>query len=140
MRKILLVENDISVLELFAEVIEKKYSVFKASSYDQALKIIRENAIDMAVVDYRLGDHNGYELIELIKEIKPSLPIIVITAYGNKEMAIKAIRMGVNDFIEKPVKLKQLIEKIDKIFETSEKCPNCIYYSKLVEELRKKIV
>lgn len=140
MKKILIVENDPSVLQLLDEVLNM-YNVIKASSYEEALQNIREAIVDLAIVDYKLGDHDGFELIGLLREINPSLPIIMLTAYGNKDVVIRALREGVKDFIEKPLVLKYLIEKVDLILNKQQAdCPNCAYYKSLVDELRKMIV
>lgn len=94
---------------------ENNYTVFEASNSDEALSIIRENPIDLALLDLKLGSENGIELLKLLREHQPLLPIILMTAYATIETAVTAIKLGANDYIQKPINLDMLAIKIDKL-------------------------
>jgi len=94
---------------------ENNYTVFEASNSDEALSTIRENPIDLALLDLKLGSENGIELLKLLREHQPLLPIILMTAYATIETAVTAIKLGANDYIQKPINLDMLAIKIDKL-------------------------
>jgi len=94
---------------------ENNYTVFEASTSDEALSTIRENPIDLALLDLKLGSENGIELLKLLREHQPLLPIILMTAYATIETAVTAIKLGANDYIQKPINLDMLAIKIDKL-------------------------
>ncbi|MEK6690125.1 MAG: response regulator transcription factor [Nitrospirota bacterium] len=115
-KTILLVEDDGVVRDVLREVLEKDYKILVAWNYSETVKHL-ENNIDLALIDYSLPDKNGFEVLKAIREAKPALPAIIITAYGTEHIAIKAVRAGVTDYIKKPISLKYLKSKVSEILE-----------------------
>lgn len=115
MRKtILLVEDDVVVNDIIKVSLEGKYNVLTASNCSRTLKQLK-NHIDLAIIDYKLPDCNGLELLKAIRKVKPALPVIMITAYSTEDMIIKALRAGVTDYIKKPFSLAHLMMKISEM-------------------------
>lgn len=84
-----------------------------------ALKILKENYFDLALVDIRMPGIDGMSLLEKIPEIRPEMPVVIITGHGSMESAIQALRLGAADFLTKPIKLLELdavLEKCIKLF------------------------
>ncbi len=80
----------------------------------QARKMLSEHQYDVCFTDLNLPDGNGLELVEEISQQYPQLPVAVLTAYGNMDIAIAALKAGVFDFVSKPIKqthLEQLLQK-----------------------------
>ena len=103
--KILVVDDEKKICETLKEVLEEEgYSVETANSANEALKINLFN-IDTAVVDIRIGADDGIALLRQIKEIRPALPVIMITGHGSVELAANAFKLGAYEFIEKPLRL-----------------------------------
>ena len=98
---------------------ENGYSVYEASNTDEALSTIRENTIDLAILDLKLGGESGIDLLKLLREHYPLLPIILMTAYATIETAVTAIKLGANDYIQKPINLDMLSMKISKLIKES---------------------
>jgi two-component system, NtrC family, response regulator PilR len=73
-----------------------------------AYALLKENKFDICLTDMRLPDGNGLELVSYIQENNPQLPVAVITAHGNMESAIQALKSGAFDFLSKPVDLEIL--------------------------------
>ena len=79
-----------------------------SENLNDAYKLLQEHKFDICLTDMRLPDGNGLELVAFIQEKHPQLPIAVITAHGNMESAIQALKSGAFDFLSKPVDLNVL--------------------------------
>jgi len=79
-----------------------------AANLKQARALLKEQQYDLCLTDMRLPDGNGIELVEWIQQHLPNLPVAVITAYGNMELAVQALKAGAFDFVSKPVDLEDL--------------------------------
>ncbi|HEX5382537.1 MAG TPA: response regulator, partial [Acinetobacter sp.] len=80
----------------------------------QAKKMLSEHHYDVCFTDLNLPDGSGLELVEEISQLYPQLPVAVLTAYGNMDIAIAALKAGAFDFVSKPIKqthLEQLLQK-----------------------------
>jgi YesN/AraC family two-component response regulator len=112
--KILFVEDETSLLNCYSHVFNEQYRVVVASSGREALKqATLHHDIALAVVDFRLPDISGVEVLIEMKGMRPSIPVIMVTAYGNEDIVIKALRCGAKDYIKKPFSPTELAEKID---------------------------
>lgn len=77
-------------------------------------KLFQQHAYDACLTDLNLPDGNGLELVQYVSQLYPCTPIAVLTAYGNMEIAISALKAGAFDFVSKPVNqahLQQLVQK-----------------------------
>ena len=120
MKTILIADDDQAIrrtLEL--HLTEEGYTVLTAANGQDAVDLALTQGIDLMLLDLRLSGMDGFEVLAMIKEKQPSLPIIMITAYDDMQTAIKAIRLGAIDYLGKPVDLDHLDEIIEKIFEMS---------------------
>lgn len=117
---ILVVEDRSSLLRTFKENLENAgFSVLTASDGFEGKKRVEEGGYDLAIFDYKMSGPNGIELLKLSKEIYPSIPVILITAYGSVESAVEAMKCGSYDFITKPVDIEHLIHIISNALESS---------------------
>ena len=115
-KSILVVEDDEVIRTLIKGYLEREYNVIEASGYLQAINKLT-NPIDLALIDYALQDGDGFELSKIIRQTKPQMPIIIMTAYGTETIAVKALRAGVTDYIKKPMKLAYLMKRISELLE-----------------------
>ncbi|WP_445346573.1 sigma-54-dependent transcriptional regulator [Acinetobacter bohemicus] len=81
---------------------------------EQAKKLLSENSYDACLTDLNLPDGNGLQLVEWLTQRFPSLPVAVLTAYGNMEIAIAALKAGAFDFVSKPINQKHLEQLLQK--------------------------
>jgi two-component system NtrC family response regulator len=101
---ILIVEDDPLQRRLIKQNLEGEgYAVFEAATGKAALEVVRRYPIDLAVVDYRLGEETGSEVIQELLQENPLLTAIVVTAFANIENAVEAMRQGAYDYITKPI-------------------------------------
>ncbi|MFO7865492.1 MAG: sigma-54 dependent transcriptional regulator [Candidatus Aminicenantes bacterium] len=115
---ILIIEDDALQRELIKENLEgKKFKVFEASGSREALQVLENHKVDIAVVDFRLKNETGLDVTEKILSFNPLVTIIMVTAYGNIETAVKAMKKGVYDFIPKPIDFDNFLMVISRALE-----------------------
>lgn len=81
------------------------------------IESIKENNTDVVITDYRMPGLSGIETLERIKEINPEIQVIIVTAYGTIENAVKAMKLGAWDYITKPIEMDELEVKLERIKE-----------------------
>jgi len=84
------------------------YESAYALNSEQALKIIPEFCPDAVLLDLKLGSENGLDLLEILKERYPGLPVIMVTGYGSIDNAVKAVKLGAWDYIQKPANFTKI--------------------------------
>ncbi|HNX82312.1 MAG TPA: response regulator [Candidatus Omnitrophota bacterium] len=115
--KILLVDDDKDFRYLFHDYLEG-YDIIEASSGDDALAILkRPNEIDLVVLDVVMPGISGTDVLKEIKKANPDLSVIILTAYGSKDMAVEALRSHADDFIEKGKDMNSAKDIIDAVLE-----------------------
>lgn len=124
---LLIVDDDSELCEEIENLFRKyRYKVLSVGTSKEAKRILTENAIDLVLLDLRLPDGNGLDLVKKIKKAREDVSIIVITGYGSFTTAINAIRERVYDYISKPFDPEKLIKivnqaALDQIKERSQK-------------------
>lgn len=93
------------------------YEVMGADSVARARKVLDVSRPDAAIVDYRLPDGDGLELLETLKAIDPSIPVVILTAHGSIDLAVRAIKEGAEQFLTKPVELPALLVLVERTLE-----------------------
>src|SRR5437868_15017397 len=102
-RTLLIVEDDKSVLQRLARAMEARgFEVRTAESVGEGLQQVEASAPAFAVVDLRLGDGNGLDVISALKVRRPEARAIILTGYGNIATAVNAVKMGAVDYLSKP--------------------------------------
>ena len=105
----LIVDDEPDILELLDITLSRMdIKTYSAENITQAKKLLNEYNFDLCLTDMRLPDGSGIELIKYIQENISSLPVAMITAHGNMEFAIEALKSGAFDFVSKPVDLNIL--------------------------------
>lgn len=108
----LVVDDDSSLLEMMRLTLTKEgHEVQTASSAAEARKVLAESDFDLVVSDIYLGDDSAIDLVDQIRSSNPDAPIILVTAQGTIETAAAARAAGVFDYLAKPFKLGQLVER-----------------------------
>jgi two-component system, response regulator RegA len=103
-RSLLIVEDDFSFLQRLAKALEQRgFSVTTAESVSEGLLQVEKAAPAYAVVDMRLGDGNGLDVISALKRRRPDARGIILTGYGNIATAVNAVKLGAVDYLAKPV-------------------------------------
>lgn len=120
----LVVDDEPDIRELLSITLERmNLEVTAADSIAAATRELRANSFDLCLTDMRLPDGDGLGLVEWLQIHKPQTPVAVITAHGNVETAVRALKLGAFDFISKPLDvaaLRKLITATLKLGESSE--------------------
>jgi two-component system response regulator RegA len=102
-RSLLIVDDDKSFLQRLARAMESRgFQVMTAEAVSEGLQQVERSAPAFAVVDMRLGDGSGLDVISALKERRPDARAIVLTGYGNIATAVNAIKLGAIDYLAKP--------------------------------------
>ena len=116
--KILVVDDEADFRWIVGNVLKDAgYQVDEAKDGQDALNLLRKDIFDCILLDYRMPVYNGLQVAEEIIKLSPSIPIIMITAYADVDSAVKAIKMGVYDYIMKPVNNEELIYTVQRALE-----------------------
>jgi len=116
---ILVVDDDEVMRQTLSDVLKKKgYAVFTAETGGHTLSSIKEQLFDLVLLDIRLPDMDGLDVLKGIKEIESDLMVIVMTAYSDVQTAVMAMKSGAYDYIDKPFELEELRILIQKALET----------------------
>ncbi len=119
---ILVVDDEADIRELVSGLLEDEgHAVRVAANSDEALAAIRARKPSLALLDIWMqgGGLDGLELLDLIKELDPDLPVVMISGHGNIETAVSALQRGAYDFIEKPFKSDRLVVVVQRALEAS---------------------
>ncbi|MCV6612678.1 MAG: sigma-54 dependent transcriptional regulator [Amphritea sp.] len=113
--QVLVVEDDADLREALVDTLELAgFAWLEADSGERALEVIAEYPVDMVVSDVNMGGMDGHQLLEKIQKIHPCLPVMLITAYGQVDKAVDAIRGGAVDYLMKPFAPEALIEVVKR--------------------------
>jgi DNA-binding NtrC family response regulator len=93
------------------------YDYLQATTAADGLQILREEEVDVVLLDLMLPDRSGLDLLPDIKEFDPHLPVVVITAYSSVESAIEAMRRGAFHYVPKPFKNEEVLHLVRRAFE-----------------------
>ena len=116
---ILIVDDDEVMQETLSDVLRKRgYELFTVSSGNGALSVIKKNIIDLILLDMRLPDVDGLEVLKKIKELDTEILVIIMTAYSDVQTAVAAMKAGAYHYINKPFELEELKLMIEKGLET----------------------
>ena len=111
--RLLLVDDEIGYLEVLSKRLTRRgYKITTASSGTEAIRALRQWEFDLAVVDLKMEDMDGIEVLKVFKKMDPSLKVIMLTGHGSERAARDGITQGAFDYLIKPVGLKRLIETI----------------------------
>jgi len=117
--QLLIVDDDEAMRDMLAASLGKRdYATITAAGMADAVEALEGQPIDAVVTDLRLANESGIHLCRRAAELRPDVPVVVITAFGSMDTAVAAIRGGAYDFITKPVDLEQLALSIGRAVES----------------------
>ena len=116
---LLIADDDPVALALLAEVLAGEgYAVRSASGGAACLELAAREPFELAIVDLRMPDMDGLEVIRRLAGIRPGIPIIILTAFAGIDTAIEAIRSGATDYLSKPFRMEQITIAVRRILES----------------------
>jgi DNA-binding NtrC family response regulator len=116
--KILVIDDDLEMCGLLSDVLRGEgFSVLTSGESLEASKILKKEEFDVIITDLKMKRLKGLDLLEEAKKVAPLTPVIIITAFGTIESAIKAMKMGAYDYITKPFQIDELVLIVKKALE-----------------------
>lgn len=116
---ILIVEDDDTMRETLSDVLRKRgYEIYTEARGHDAISTIKKNMIDLILLDMKLPDVDGLDVLKKIKEIDTDILVIIMTAYSDIKTAVSAMKLGAYHYINKPFELDELNLLIEKGLET----------------------
>ena len=136
---ILIVDDDKAILEGFKVLLEtKKYKISTAENGREALEKVLNNFYNLVLLDIKLPDMEGTDLLLEFRQLNPKMKTIIVTGYSTREYAINSLNLGADGYLEKPVTPGKLLEIVaDKLSE--QETENRLYEDTVNELLRSRI-
>lgn len=127
LKSLLIIDDEKKLCDLLARIIELEgYQVHKAYNGTDGLSILKTEDISVVLCDVKLPDYSGIDLVALIKQQKPHVQVINLTAYGTIADSVKAMRNGAYDYITKGDDNDKIIPLVAKAFEAAEKATDAL--------------
>jgi len=109
MEKILIIDDEKSILDLLSVVFEKEgYHVETSPAATRAVDLMGHKDFDLIISDIKMPKMNGMELLKYVRENRPDIPVVMITAYGTIKQAVEALKAGAMDYVVKPFDVEEL--------------------------------
>ena len=111
--RLLLVDDEKDFVNILSKRIKRRnIDVTKSFSGAEAIQALRGQEFDVAVLDLKMEDMDGIEVLKMLKIMDPHLAVIMLTGHGSAEAAEQGIKLGAFDYLTKPCELEELLEKI----------------------------
>jgi len=111
--KLLLIDDEEGYVTILAKRLSKRNFIVKtALSGVEAIRILRNESFDLAVLDLKMEDMDGIEVLKVFKEMAPEMPVIILTGHGSETAAREGMEFGAFDYLVKPCDLSELVERI----------------------------
>lgn len=120
MSTLLIVDDERNTRDALSRFLKRRYNVLAAEDGPTALEVLANHAVDVVLSDIRMPGMSGLELLAKIRERHPSVAVIMLTAYGEIETAVEAMKGGAADYLSKPVNFDDLLIRIDRALRSSE--------------------
>jgi DNA-binding NtrC family response regulator len=116
--KILIVDDDHSIRDILGKhLIERGYKIFEAEDGIQAIKTLQSESFDVVITDIKMPRVNGIEVLKYTKDNYPDTEVIMMTAFGEMQVAIEAMKMKAYDFLLKPFSFEEICIRVEKAIE-----------------------
>ncbi|MFA6878258.1 MAG: response regulator, partial [Fusobacterium sp.] len=132
-KKVMIIDDEISICDSLEFALEDKYEVMFTTDPYEGLEKIKENNIDVVLLDLKIGSINGVDILEKIKEYDKSISVIMMTAYGSIVSSVDAIKKGAFTYLTKPLNLEELYVSIEQTLEIRHLNKKVEYLSKELE-------
>jgi DNA-binding NtrC family response regulator len=115
--RLLLVDDEKSFVNILAKRFQRRnIKVTKAYSGADAIQALRTDEFDVAVLDLKMEDMDGIEVLKILKIMDPRLAVIMLTGHGSAEAAEQGLKLGAFDYLSKPCELEELLKKIESAY------------------------
>jgi DNA-binding response OmpR family regulator len=115
--KVLLIDDEVGFANILAKRLNKRHmDVTPVYTGIKAIQIIRKQDFDVAVLDLKMEDMDGIEVLKIFKKAYPEMEVIMLTGHGSEQAAKEGIEFGAFDYLTKPCELEELLAKIREAY------------------------
>jgi DNA-binding NtrC family response regulator len=107
-RTVLIAEDEEKMRRILELNLQDQYRILFAKDGEEALRVFKENEVNLLLTDMRMPERDGLSLLHEVKRLRPEIPVILITAYGTIESAVNAMKEGAFDYLLKPIKMEEV--------------------------------
>ena len=120
--RLLIVDDEEGYVNVLANRLGKRhFDVTKAYSGGDAIRAVRGHDFDVAILDLKMEDMDGIEVLKIFKQMELDMQVIMLTGHGSQEAAREGLKIGAFDYLTKPCELQELIDKINEAYSTVER-------------------
>jgi two-component system, NtrC family, nitrogen regulation response regulator NtrX len=110
MSSVLVIDDEAGIRDVLGEILaDEGYTVFTAEDGIDGIQIVERERVDVVILDVWLPNMGGVDVLKELKKLRPELEVIVISGHGNIDLAVKAVKLGAFDFLEKPLSLDRVV-------------------------------
>ena len=118
LNRIVVIDDEVLILGFLKDVLaNEEYDVEIFSSANKAITHIDENEVDLVITDVQMNEMTGDDILNYVKKNRPDTGVIIITGFGNVSHAVRSLQKGAFDYITKPFKAKEIIQRVRRFFE-----------------------
>jgi len=133
--RILIIDDDQSLLESYTVLLEDEFQVSTAESGERGLELLRHEDVHLILLDVRLPDISGIEVLRRIKALDENVDVIMITAVKDVRVAVEAIKLGAYDYLEKPFEIDEILALLRRTLEHQNLLREVLYLRDLRAEV-----
>lgn len=124
-RQILVVEDDSAIRRAVSDALRfSGYAVIQATDGKAGLEAARSRQYDLLLLDLVLPGCDGFEILAEVRRLRPTMPVIVLTARGEETDRVRGLRGGADDYVVKPFSVKELLARVEAVFRRSAERPS----------------
>src|SRR5262249_54195048 len=117
-KAILVADDDSSIRSLLRQLLsEEGYSVVEAATGVEVVDKVKDSGPDLVIMDVRMPELDGIEALSRVKASSPRTAVLIMTAFGSSNAAIRAMELGAYDYVTKPFELDQITHAVQRVFE-----------------------
>ena len=124
-KRVLVIEDDGPIRRGLADALSfSGYEVLQAADGGEGMKLGMKATYDLLVLDLILPGPSGFEILQSVREARPTLPIIILTARGEEGDRVRGLRLGADDYVVKPFSVRELLARVEAVLRRSPERPN----------------
>ncbi|MEO0901499.1 MAG: response regulator, partial [Bacteroidota bacterium] len=123
MSRILVIEDESAIRRVLIKILSEEndaYQVFEAEDGLKGMEIIKKEDFDLVLCDIKMPKMDGVEVLEAARQIKPEIPLFMISGHGDLDTAVNTMRLGAFDYISKPPDLNRLLTTVRNALDRKE--------------------
>jgi len=124
-KRVLVVEDDAAIRRGLVDALRfASYEVLQAANGQDGMKEALRATYDLLLLDLILPGQSGFEILQAVREARPTLPVVILTARGDEDDRIKGLRLGADDYVVKPFSVRELLARVEAVLRRSPERPS----------------